>query len=95
MRRLTTEHGRIVAEKLDAPIVPKRSHDFVRPRVDGQPSGQYGLLRGSNKKSVPIDRAGRQIGLSSKEFRALAQCKLSKEDYEQIIRRQRRNTDKV
>ena len=93
MRRLTTQHGFTIAAKLDAPIESKRGHDFVRPRVDGQPSGQYGLLRGSNKKSIAIDKAAPQIGLSSKEFRGLADCTFSKEDYEEAIRQRRRDND--
>ena len=87
MRRLTKEGGIAIAAKLGIRPIRRRNHDRVYVTVDNQLVGNFGLSRSS--KSKPIAKAARQIGLDHKEALQLADCSLSKEAYEELIRQRR------
>jgi hypothetical protein len=85
---LTVEDAENIAAKLGCRREEKRGHPRVHVVLEGVIVGSYGWTRRSKKKednNTPY--IARQIHLTSREAKDLADCPLTVDEYAEILRR--------
>lgn len=84
---LTAADGLAIARKLDATPSERRRHTRVIIELEGRIIGQYGIQRSSRDKSH--DYIARQIHLTGRQARNLANCPMTREQYITLLRERR------
>lgn len=77
--KLTQDDARAIAKKLKADIEPGTRHDKAIIRCDGRLVTWYGIRRSSH--SVGHGHIPKQLKVSPRQTRELAQCSLDKDSY--------------
>lgn len=80
---LTQDDAWKIALKIKAEIKPGRRHDIAIFRWEGRYIAQFGISRGA--KEQPHDYIPRQLFLTHKQCRELAECSLSLDEYVRIL----------
>jgi len=76
---LTAADGVAIARKLNATSSEGKRHTRVIVELEGRIVGKYGIQRSTREKSH--DYIARQIHLTGRQARDLANCPMSREEY--------------
>ncbi len=79
------EDAERIAKKLGADVRPGRKHDLAVVRHGGRYITQYGIRRGS--RDLPHPHIHRQLHISPRQTRDLADCPMSADQYFQTLAR--------
>jgi hypothetical protein len=82
---LTSRDAETIATKLNAEFKSKaKSHDIAIVRINGKEVGRFGIRRGSGEPGH--DHIPRQMHMSMKHAIQMAQCKIYRAEYENLLR---------
>ncbi len=89
MANITKELAVKIAKKLNAVAIKSRSkaHDLFAVEYQSQVVAEISIRRGS-RKDLGHDHVPRDLHVSPRNARLLAQCPLSREEYFQLLREQ-------
>jgi hypothetical protein len=84
---LTVKDGEKIARKLGCQPEERRNHRRVNLKVEGVIVGSYGWTRsGGKKEDKSTSYIAKQIHLTPRQAKNLADCPLSVEEYAKILR---------
>ena len=83
--QITKEMALEISTKLDAKIVTKSNHDWVRIFVDGKQIARFGIRR-SSKKDIGHDHIPQQLFCSTHFCKELATCTKTQEDWIKLMK---------